>query len=152
MRSTIHPLMTVTPSLGEKHASDLGRRGRRVTILKREKWGKNQNFGGIADEARWIQACARIDFNVCVRVRQATISGEGFDLETVTLVLLVELLVDAHELGVRAGFDVVPRGGVVLAVPNDVWTTCKSAQVPGVVWCHSCAIGRREERVSKGLR
>ena len=51
-------------------------------------------------------------------------------LQTVALVLLVELLVDRHHLGVGARLDVVPRRRVVLAVPDDVRSTCQSAQVP----------------------
>lgn len=51
-------------------------------------------------------------------------------LETVALVLLVKLLVDRHHLGVGARLDVVPGGGVVLSVPDDVWAARESAQVP----------------------
>ncbi len=54
-------------------------------------------------------------------------------LETVTLVGAVELLVDGHHLGVGAWLDIVPRGGVVLAVPNDIWATSETGQVP-VEW------------------
>ena len=71
-----------------------------------------------------------------IRIR-GCYSDQGFerarvqiDLETVALVLLVELLVDRHHLGVGARLDVVPRRRVVLAVPDDVGSTCESAEVP----------------------
>lgn len=51
-------------------------------------------------------------------------------LETVALVLLVELLIDRHHLGVGARFNVVPRSRVVFAVPDDVRATCETRQVP----------------------
>ena len=76
-------------------------------------------------------------------------------LKPVTLVLLVELLllcgkvvpcqlaelktfltvigttyVDSHHLGLRAGLDVVPGGGVVLAVPDDIGATRETGEVP----------------------
>lgn len=50
--------------------------------------------------------------------------------KTVALVLLVKLLVDRHQLGLGAWLDVVPWGGVVLAVPDDVGSSCKAAQIP----------------------
>lgn len=53
-------------------------------------------------------------------------------LQTVALVLLVELLVYRHHLCVGAGLNVVPGSWVVLPVPDNIGATSQSGNVPVV--------------------
>lgn len=52
------------------------------------------------------------------------------ELPLVSLVLLVEFRVDLHHLCICAGLDLVPWLRVSMSVPDDMWTTGKSGEVP----------------------